>query len=282
MKKIIMTLALLGAITLSSNAQVKAPQPSPAAELEQTVGVTDITIAYSRPGVKGRVIFGDLVPYGKVWRTGANKAVQFSTSTAIKLEGKDVPAGKYALFTVPNQDSWDIILYAETELWGTPKPWNDSLEVVRVSVKTKELSDRVESFTISIDNIVNGKTADLNLYWANTKVTATIEAPTEDLVMKSIDATMSGPSANDYYQSASFYYDNNKDLDQALEWIKKAVEIRGDGAYWYLRKQSLIEAKLGKMDDAIATAERSMASAEKAGNEGYVKMNKESIAEWSK
>jgi hypothetical protein len=282
MKKIIIVMALIGAITFSSNAQVKTPQPSPAAKIEQTVGVTDIAIAYSRPGVKGREIFGDLVPFGKVWRTGANKAVQFSASTAFKIEGQDVPAGNYALYTVPNKDSWDIILYEETEIWGTPDTWVDSLEAVRVSVKTMELLDLVESFTISIDNLKEGSQADLNLYWANTKVTVKIETPTEELVMKTIEATMAGPSANDYYRSATFYLDNDKDLNEALIWIKKAVEMRGEKAYWYLRKQSLIEAKLGLTKDAIATAERSLASAEKAGNEGYVKMNKDSIAEWSK
>ncbi len=282
MKKIIVTIALMATVTFTSTAQVNTPQPSPAAKIEQTVGVTDIAIEYSRPGVKGREIFGDLVPYGKVWRTGANKAVQFSTSTAITIEGQDVPAGDYALFTVPNKNSWDIIIYDETEIWGTPKTWNDSLEVVRVSVKTISLNDMVESFTISIDNLKDGSKADLNLSWANTKVTAKIETPTDELVMKSIESTMAGPSANDYYRSASFYFDNGKDLDEALVWIKKAVEMRGDQAYWYLRKQSLIEAKLGKTEDAIATAKRSLASAEKAGNDDYVKMNKDSIAEWSK
>lgn len=282
MKNIIVATALIFSVAFTANAQVNAPQPSPAAKVEQTVGISDFSIEYSRPGVKGRVIFGDLVPYGQVWRTGANKAVQFSASTSFTLEGKEVPAGKYALYTVPNKESWDIILYAETEIWGAPKPWVDSLAVVRVTVKPSNVADMVESFTISIDNIKDGSQADLNLIWANTKVTAKIITPTEELVMKSIEATMAGPSANDYYQAASFYLDNGKNLDEALVWIKKAVEMRGDAAYWYLRRQSLIEAKLGKTDDAIATAKRSLASAEKAGNEGYVKMNKESIAEWSK
>jgi hypothetical protein len=282
MKKLLVAIALIGGIGFTSTAQVKAPQPSPAAEFEQTVGLTEIKIEYSRPGVKGRKIFGDLVPFGKVWRTGANKAVQFTTDTDIKIEGKDVPAGKYALYTIPNKESWVVILYKETEIWGTPDTWIDSLEAVRVSVKALEIKDLAESFTISIDNIVGGTNADLNIVWANTKVTVKIEAPTNEIALASIESTMAGPSASDYYRAASFYLESNKDLETALGWIKKAVEMRGEEAYWYLRKQSLIEAKLGKFKDAIATAERSMASAEKAGNADYVKMNKESIAEWSK
>ncbi|MFT5822853.1 MAG: hypothetical protein ACI8ZM_004110 [Crocinitomix sp.] len=282
MKRILFAFLLLGA-SASVNAQVKSPQPSPAAELEQTIGLTDIKIAYSRPGVKGRTIFGDLVPFGKAWRTGANKAVQFSTSTDIIFGGTDVKAGDYALYTVPGKDKWDVILYTETEIWGTPETWNDSLEAARVTVNTKALNDNVESFTISIDNILNGTEANLNISWAKTKVTVKIEAPTDEIAQKSIDKTMAGPSAGDYYSAASFYLETGKDMGQAYTWIKKAIEVRGGEApFWMLRKQSLIEAKLGKKKEAIATATLSMAAAEKAGNADYVKMNKDSIAEWSK
>ena len=267
---------------LTATAQVKSPQPSPAAKIEQTVGLTDISIAYSRPVKKGRTIFGDLVPFDQVWRTGANKAVQFSTSTKIILAGKSVEAGNYALYNVPGKASWDIILYKETEIWGTPDKWIDSLEAARVSVRVTELTEVVESFTISIDNVVNGNSADLSISWDKTKVKLKIETPTNDLAMASIESTMAGPSANDYYQAASFYLESDKDLNQALEWITLAVEKRGDEAFWYLRKKSLIEAKLGMKKEAIASAERSLRSAEKAGNADYVKMNKESIAEWSK
>lgn len=282
MKRNLLALGLILGMSASVNAQVKTPQPSPAAKVEQTVGLTDISIAYSRPGVKGREIFGNLVPFGEVWRTGANKAVQFSTSTSIKFGGKDVPAGNYALYTVPKKDEWDVILYEETENWGTPGTWVDSLEAARVTVKTKGLTENVESFTISIDNILKGTTADLNISWAKTKVTVVIEAPTNEIAAKSIETTMAGPSSGDYYSAASFYLESGKDLKQAHTWIKKAVEMRGEEAFWMLRKQSLIEAALGMKKEAIATATRSMNSADKAGNNDYVKMNKDSIAEWSK
>lgn len=282
MKKILLSLVLLGAAATSSLAQVKSPQPSPAAETEQTVGLTDFVVTYSRPGVKGRTIFGDLVPFGEVWRTGANKAVQFSASTDFKFGGKDVKAGNYALFTIPGKAEWDLILYEETEIWGTPGTWVDSLEAARVKVKSTALSNNVESFTISFDNVVDGNKADLNISWAKTKVTVLIETPTEEIAMASIESTMAGPSGNDYYRAATFYFENDKDLKQAYEWIKKAVELRGEEAFWMLRRQSLIEAKLGMKKEAIATANRSIASAEKAGNKDYVAMNKKSIEEWSK
>lgn len=281
MKKLIVGIAL-ATFTFTATAQVQSPAPSPAAKIEQTVGLTDISIAYSRPQVKGRTVFGDLVPYGKPWRTGANKAVQFSTSTDITVEGKALKAGNYALFTIPNKDNWDVIFYQETEIWGTPGEWVDSLEALRVNVKTKALNDNVESFTISIDNVVESKKAQLNISWAKTKVTVNLETPTEALAQASIDRTMAGPSAGDYYSAASFYLESGKDLEQALVWIKKSSELREKEAFWVLRKQSLIEAKLGKTEDAIKTAKRSMELAEAAGNADYVKMNKESIAKWSK
>ena len=275
--------AILLMIGVAVQAQVKTPQPSPAAELEQTVGLTDITIEYSRPGAKGRTIFGDLVPYGKVWRTGANKAVQFSTSTDINFGGVDVKAGKYALFTLPGKEKWDVILYSETEIWGTPEEWNAELEVARVTVNAKSLNDHVESFTISIDNIQNSETADLNISWEKTKVTVKIGTPTVDIAQKSIEATMAGPSWRDYYSAASFYLEADKDMNQAYEWIKKGISMYdGEAPFWMLRKQSLIEAKLGKKKEAIETAKKSLAAAEKAGNADYVKMNQDSIKEWSK
>jgi Protein of unknown function (DUF2911) len=282
MKKVLLTALVFAGFSMASTAQVKSPQPSPSASISQTIGLTDIQIDYSRPGVKGREIFGDLVPFGKVWRTGANKAVQFSTSTKITIEGKDVPAGNYALFTIPNEKTWNVMLYSETEIWGTPEKWIDSLEVLNVEVPVKKLSESMESFTISIDNIVGGSTADLSIGWSTTAVTIKIGAPTNEIAQESIDKTMAGPSANDYYRSASFYLEQKKDLKQAHAWIQKAVEMRGEEAFWMLRRQSLIEAELGMTKEAIATAKRSMASAEKAGNTDYVKMNKDSIEEWSK
>lgn len=282
MKRLILAVVAIATLSLNGQAQIKTPAPSPSAEINQKVGVTDFTIQYSRPGAKGRTIFGDLVPYDKVWRTGANKAVQFHTSTDIKIEGKELKKGHYALFTVPGKASWDVIWYKQTELWGTPDNWVDSLEACRVSVKTIPLNDHVESFTIALDDVSNGNTGTLVIKWEKTKVNVKIEVPTDEIAMSSIESTMAGPSASDYYSAASYYLEAGKDMKQALEWITKACELRGEDAYWYFRKKSLIQAELGMYKEAIATAEISLKNAKAKGNDDYVKMNTESIEEWKK
>lgn len=281
MKKLVLSLLVM-ASTLAVFAQVKTPAPSPSATIIQSVGLTEIEIQYSRPGAKDRAIFGDLVPFGKMWRTGANKAVQFMTDSDLKVEGKELKAGHYAIFTIPNKDSWDVIFYEETEVWGTPRNWVDSLEAARVNVKTQALNDHVESFTIAIDDVSNGKTAVMSMSWEKTKVSINIEAPTAELAQATIDATMAGPSASDYYRSAQYYLSEKKELKQAHEWISKACEMRGEEAYWYYRLKSVIEGELGMYKEAIATAEISLKNAKAKGNDDYVKMNEESIAEWKK
>jgi Protein of unknown function (DUF2911) len=282
MKKLLSILAFTFLSGIAANAQVKTPQPSPAAEVHQTVGLTKFEIVYSRPGARERAIFGDLVPFGKVWRTGANKAVQFGVSTAVTIGGKELKAGNYALFTVPNKDSWDIIWYEETEIWGTPENWVDSLEACRVSVKTSSLPNMVESFTMEFTDVSDGEYGMLNISWEKTMVSVKIEVPTEDITMKSIESTLAGPSSGDYYKAASYYLSAGKDMKVALEWISKACEMRGEEAYWYYRKKSLIEAELGMFKEAIATAEISLKNAKAQENNDYVKMNEDSIAEWKK
>ena len=282
MRKLFIALLATGTFAVSGMSQVKTPQPSPSAEIKQMVGLTDIKISYSRPGAKGRTVFGDLVPYGKVWRTGANKAVQFETNTDLKIEGKELKAGNYAIFTIPNKDSWDVIWYTETEIWGTPEEWDEEAVACKVNVKTITLNDMVESFTIALDNVSSGNSADLVMKWEKTKIKVKIEVPTEEMAMASIESTMAGPSAADYYRAASYYLDNGKDLKMALGWITRACEMRGEEAYWYFRKKSLIEAELGMYKEAIATAEISLKNAKAKGNDDYVKMNTESIEEWKK
>ncbi|UKN02355.1 DUF2911 domain-containing protein [Paracrocinitomix mangrovi] len=282
MKKIFVSLLLTGVLSFSVKAQVKTPQPSPTCEIEQTVGLTNFEIEYSRPGAKGRTVFGDLVPYGKIWRTGANKATQFEVNTDVKVNGKELKAGKYAIFTKPGKDSWDVYWYNETEIWGTPDSWVDSLVACSVNVKPQSLNDMVESFTIAWEDVSNGAYGTLAISWEKTKISLKIEVPTEDLAMKSIEQTMAGPSANDYYRAASYYLEIGKELDQARTWITKACEMKGTEPFWYWRKKSLIEAKLGMYADAIKSAQTSLESAKKAGNDDYVKMNTESIAEWEK
>jgi len=274
--------ALLVIVCVSSavNAQIKTPQPSPAAKLEQVVGLTDVSVEYSRPAMRGRTIYGDLVPYGKMWRTGANANSKITFGDNVKIDGKEVKKGTYAIFTVPGEKTWDVIFYSDANNWGTPRKWDDSKVAAKVTVEAYEIEATIESFTFMFDD-VKADSAVLGILWSNVYVGVKFEVPTDAIASKSIEAVMAGPSANDYFQAASFYHTAGKDLNKALEWMKKATA--GDSPrFWHLRRMSLIQADLGDKAGAIATAKKSLAGAEAAGNADYVKMNKESIAEWSK
>lgn len=261
--------------------QVETPQLSPRATVQQTVGLTDFELDYSRPSVRERKIFGELLPYGEMWRTGANKNSMISFNTDIVFGGNEVKAGTYAIFTKINEKTWDIYLYSDTENWGTPEKWEEEKVVSSLSVPVEKAPEKVETFTISFEDLGTEK-FNLVFSWSNVELNIAVELPTKELTEASIIKTMNGPSDRDYYGAASYYLASGEKLEEALEYIQKAVEIRGDEAYWYLRKQSLIEFELGQKKAAIETAKRSLASAEKAGNQGYVKMNQKSIEEWSK
>ena len=283
MKKLFFT-GLLALAMLSTQAQVKTPQASPAAKVDQMVGLADIQIDYSRPGAKGRTVYGDLVPYGKNWRTGANANTTFSVDQDIKVNGKDLKKGKYALYTTPKADSWDVIFYTSTDNWGLPENWDESKVALRVSVKPETLMRSVESFTIAINNITNDS-ATLDLAWERTYVSVPFTVPTNEVAMASIEKALAGPSYADYFAAAQYYYQSNNDMNKALTWVNKAIEMAPgdrDTPFWYLRLKSLIQAKTGDKKGAIATAKASLEGAKKAGNSDYEKMNKDSIAEWSK
>lgn len=280
MKKLFLAICLLGMTQI--NAQVETPQPSPESKLEQKVGLTDVSIAYSRPGVKGRTIFGDLVPYGKMWRTGANKNTTITFSDNVTIGGKEVKAGSYAIFTKPNAASWDVYFYADTNNWGTPQKWDDSKVVAHVNAKVEKLPFKVESFMILITNLKNDG-AVLEFIWENTFVEVPFNVPTDNKAVASIEKIMGGPSAGDYFAASRYYLEEGKDINKAKEWIDKAIAMTNDQPrFWYLRQQSLIYAKAGDKKGAINIAKKSLSLAEKAGNADYVKMNKESIAAWSK
>jgi hypothetical protein len=283
MKKIILALAIFIA-NLTIEAQVKTPQPSPKSVLNQTVGLTEVVIDYSRPSTKGRIVFGDLVPFGKLWRTGANQNSMVSFSDDVVISGATVKKGKYAIFAIPKAEIWEIVLYSDTENWGTPEKWDENKVVVRTNVDVIQLNQNVESFTIAINNLTNDS-ATLDISWEKTMVSVKFEVPTQKLAMESITKVLAGPTARDYFSAAQYYNTSNGDLTKALEYINKAVAMVKAGEdvpYWYLRLKSLIQAKLGDKTGAIATAKLSLAGAEKEGNPDYVKMNNDSIKEWSK
>ena len=280
MKKIILILAMI-ITNFAIDAQVKTPAPSPKCTFNQVVGLTNVEIVYSRPSAKGRDVFNNLVPYGKVWRTGANENTTISFSEDVVIDGKTLAKGKYALYTIPRADSWEIIFYSSTDNWGNPETWDEAKVALKASVKSEHLDRFVESFTIGINNLDNNF-AHLELSWENTIVALKFEVPTQKTAMASINKALAGPSAGDYYSSAQYFYQSNGDLNKALTYIDKALELNKDKPFWYNRLKSLIQAKLGDKKGAIETAKISLEAAETAKNQDYVKMNKDSIAEWSK
>jgi hypothetical protein len=277
--KLLTLLLIVSAFTFQ--AQIKTPAPSPSAKIEQAVGLSDVSVDYSRPAMRGRTIYGNLVPYGKLWRTGANMRTKFTTSTDLSIEGKDLKKGSYAILTVPNKDTWDVIFYTEYQAGGAPATLDESKVAAKVTVKVHPMDGSMENFTIGFNDLSDGSSGMMHIMWEKTRVSLKIETPTDEMATKSIEKVIAGPSANDYFSAGSYYHSTGKDLNQALAWVTKAVEMNPE-AFWMSRQQSLIQADLGDKKGAIASAQTSLAVAEKAGNADYVKMNKESIAEWSK
>jgi len=280
MKKIIFILAMIIA-NYVSEAQVKTPQPSPKSTLTQVVGLTTVEIVYSRPSAKGRDVFNNLVPFGKLWRTGANENTTISFSDDVIIDGKTLAKGKYALFTTPKADIWEIIFYTATDNWGNPENWDEAKVALKTTAKSDHIDRFVESFTIGINNLDNNF-AHLELSWEKTIVALKFEVPTAKNAIASIDKVLAGPGAGDYFSAAQYYFQSNGDMTKALTYVNKALEMNKDKPFWYNRLKSLIQAKLGDKNGAIETAKISLASAEAAKNQDYVKMNKDSIAEWSK
>lgn len=277
-KTLTAALALVMAGT-TMNAQLKVPAPSPLQTVKQAFGLSDLTIEYSRPGAKGRVIFGDVVPFGKVWRTGANATTKITFGDDVKVEGNAVAAGTYGLYTVPNKDSWEIMLYKDLTLAGNVADYKKENEVVRFTVKPKAMNDKVETFTINVADITSN-TANVELAWENTRVAFKVETDIDSKIMKSIEANVINDS-RPYFQAASYYYENNKDLAKASEWADKAIAANPKAFYMVMLKAK-IQAKQGDKKGAVATANQVITLATEAKNDDYVNMAKKLIAENSK
>lgn len=275
-----MLLLMVAATSFAGHSQVQAPQPSPFTKVEQKVGLTDLTLEYSRPNTRGRVIFGDLVPYGKVWRAGANMSSKITLNTKFTVGGKTLEAGSYAIYVIPNAKNWDIMLYTDANNWGLPENWDDSKVAAKVTVDAQSLPVASETFTINIDDITS-TSAVINIKWDTVQAGFKFTVPTDALVNASIEKVMSGPSAADYYAAAVYNLQEGKDIKQAKEWMDKAITMMGDKAAFYnLRQQSLIYAKAGDKKGAIAIAKKSLEASKAAGNKDYEKMNLDSLKEW--
>ncbi len=263
--------------------QIKTPRVSPASEIEQMVGLTEVEVEYSRPSKRGRDIFGNVVPFGKIWRTGADNCTTISFSTDVVIDSQTIQSGKYSIFSIPNKESWDVILYSDIDLWGVPKDWDENKIVFKSNYQiNKSANNSVkEMFTISFDNVTNND-VDMIFSWDDVSVTVNIVVPTRRIVSDNIKKVMGGsPSPSDYYSAAVYYKQENINLDTALEWINKAIDLFENPRFYQLRQQSLIMAANKKYSDAIVVARESLKLSIEADNKDYVKMNKESILEWT-
>ncbi len=281
MKKVFITLCL-AVIGINAIAQIKTPQPSPAASFKQALGLGEVSVNYSRPAMKGRVVFGDLVPFDKIWRTGANNSTKINFSDDVIIEGNKLPAGEYALYAIPSKTEWTIIFHKNLKLWGLGEPgdYKEENDALRIKVKPSMLPSNVESFTISTSDIT-ANSCKVNIEWERTKVSFNVVTEIDAKIMASIEKTFNPKvDANSYYSAASYYYENNKDMAKALEWVNQAISLRAD-AFWMVHLKAKILKSMNKTTEAIEAANLSKEIASKAGNADYVAMNDKLIAEMS-
>lgn len=286
MKKSIIGFVLSAALLFGAGATqaqgIQMPAASPSQKVEQAVGLSTVSVDYSRPSAKGRTIFGDLVPYGKVWRTGANNSTVIKFSDEVTIEGKKIPAGEYAILTIPNQNEWTVILSKNTKLGGNVAEYKQEEDQARFTVKPQQNPRKVESFTINFANL-KSDAADVEILWDNTIVPFTIKTDVDNKVMaqiqkEAIDNANADP--NVYAAAANYYLETNRDLKQALAWMKKANAK--DPKFWNMHAQAKIEAKMKDYKSAIKSAEKSKELAQQAKNQDYVALNEKAIADWKK
>jgi tetratricopeptide (TPR) repeat protein len=257
-----------------SQGGLKVPAPSPATTIKQEFALSNVEINYSRPGIKGRKIFGDLVPYGKVWRTGANAATTITFGEEVTIGGKKVPAGKYGLLTIPEQGEWTIIISKQTDV-TSPSNYKESEDVVRIKAAAEELPFPVESFMIVFDKITP-TSMDAVILWDRVAVAFPITAEVDSKVMKQIDQLMKTDKPP-YFLAAMYYYQNGKDLDKAVTWMDKAIQ-ENPKAFWVYHNKANVLAKLGKNKEASDAAKKSIELAKEARNDDYVQLNEKLLA----
>jgi tetratricopeptide (TPR) repeat protein len=277
MKKFILLASFAACLSLgSASAQsIPFPQPSPAATISQKFATSKIELSYSRPSAKGRKVFGEVVPFGKFWRTGANSATTINFGEDVKINGTDVKAGKYGLLSYPGESEWTIILTKDLTV-TSEDAYKKENDVARFTVKTEKLNDYCETFTIELNNIRNDA-ADLVIKWEQTTVRLKIMSFYDDRITKQIGDVM-GKDSRPYFGAANYYYENNKDLNQALVWVNKAVEANPK-AYWVLLLKAKIQKGLKDYNGAIETSNKSIELAKEGNDEAYQKSNERLQAE---
>lgn len=267
-KYLSVVLLFLGTAFTTAQAQsLKTPAPSPNQKVTQAFGLSEISVDYSRPSMKGRTIFGSLVPYDKIWRTGANGATLLTFGQEVMLQGMKVPAGTYALYTMPGKNKWTVMLYKDLDMAGSVNEYKKSDELLRFDVMPKMLKDKVETFTIEFANLTSNS-ADIQLLWDDVCVSMKATVEIDQMVMDNISKMMAKDS-RPYYQAANYYYDNGKDMNKALEWVNTAISQNPKAYYMYATK-ARIELKMNKKAEATMSAKKVIELAKEAKSEDYV------------
>jgi hypothetical protein len=270
MKKLLFSTLFLFAGLCSVHAQqLRTPAPSSTQTIKQEFGLSNVEVSYSRPGVKGRNIFGDLVPFGKVWRTGANNATTITFGDTVMIGNTKVPAGKYGLLTIPDRTQWTIIITRQLDV-TSPAAYKQDQDVVRITAQPEDLPFGIESFTIMFNN-VKSTAMDIDLIWDKTLVSLPVTTEIDSKIMAQIDNIMAADS-RPYYNAAMYYVENGKDQNKALAWFNKAAEVNPK-AYWVYYQRASLLSKMGKKQEAVASANKSMELAKEAKNDDYVTLN---------
>lgn len=272
MKKFFL-LATFTGIFCAGMAQLKTPAPSPAQTVKQEFGLSSVELSYSRPAVKGRTIWGDLVPYGKVWRTGANAATTITFGDDVTFGGQKVPAGKYGLLTIPGASEWTVILSKQLDV-TSPSAYKQDQDLVRIKANAIDLDFSLESFSILFDNIT-ASSMNMMIGWDRKLVMIPITTEIDSKINAQIES-LKGKENFPYFAAAAYYLDKGKDLSTALTWFDKAAQQNPE-AFWVLYQKAKCEAKLGKKKEAVETANKSIALATTAKNDDYITLNKKLI-----
>ncbi|MBL7736063.1 MAG: DUF2911 domain-containing protein [Chitinophagaceae bacterium] len=272
--RLLSLLCLCMALSSAGFSQLKTPAKSPAQTIVQHFALSTVEVSYSRPSVNGRTIFGDLVPYGKVWRTGANAATTISFGEEVTIGGKKIPAGKYGLLSIPEQNQWTIILTKQTNV-TSPAAYKESEDVVRVKANVQRLSMPIETMIIAFDDI-KANSMNLIIAWDRSAVIVPIAADVDAKVMSQINQ-LNGKENFPYFEAAAYYLESGKDLNKAVAWFDKAIE-KSPNAFWIYYQKASALAKLGKKKDAISTANKSIEFAKEAKSDDYISLNEKLLA----
>jgi hypothetical protein len=275
MRKLLLSTVALFLLIAVDAQQLTTPQPSPTQTVKQNFGLSSIDLSYSRPAARGRKIMGDIVPFGKVWRTGANNATTLTFADEVTIGNKKVPAGKYGLVSIPDRDNWTIILTKQLDV-TSPAAYKQENDIVRVNAKTMKLNDKVENFTIQFANITPNA-CELQLTWENTGVSLPIQTDIDTKIMAQIDNLINKDN-RPYFNAAMYYLESGKDLNQAITWFDKAIEQNPKGFFIHHQKANAL-AKLGKKDEARKVANRSIELAREAKNDDYIRLNEKLLTD---